>query len=65
MTEVIQIRRQFGQWPGGDGIDDLSRLEPCNYVEVVKLTGDPNVPAGQASLFSTQYIMILNLLHFF
>ncbi|XP_063941619.1 protein EXECUTER 1, chloroplastic [Daucus carota subsp. sativus] len=49
VTEVIQIRRQFGQWPGGDGIDDLSRLEPCNYVEVVKLTGDPNVPAGQAT----------------
>ncbi|KAK1402075.1 hypothetical protein POM88_001680 [Heracleum sosnowskyi] len=46
VTEVIQISRKFGHWPGHDG-DDLSKLEPCNYVEVVKLTGDPDVPAGQ------------------
>lgn len=50
VTEVIQIRRQFGHWPGDDGIDDLSKLEPCNYVEVVKLTGDHDVPAGQVSI---------------
>ncbi|KAK1402073.1 Protein EXECUTER 1, chloroplastic [Heracleum sosnowskyi] len=49
VTEVIQIRRQFGHWPGDDGIGDHSKLEPCNYVEVVKLTGDPDVPAGQVS----------------
>ncbi|KAK1378544.1 hypothetical protein POM88_025288 [Heracleum sosnowskyi] len=46
VTEVIQISHKFGHWPGHDG-DDLSKLEPFNYVEVVKLTGDPDVSARQ------------------
>lgn len=48
-TEVVQLRRKFGHWHEDGGNDDVSELEKCDYVEVLKLTGDPNVPAGQVS----------------
>ncbi|CDO97385.1 unnamed protein product [Coffea canephora] len=46
-SEVIHLRRKFGQWK-----EDGRKEEPPNvgfyeYVEAVKLTGDPYVPAGQ------------------
>ncbi|CAN4107903.1 unnamed protein product [Withania somnifera] len=46
-SEVIRLRRRFGQWKE-DGIPkESSRLEFYEYVEAVKLTGDSDVPAGQ------------------
>ncbi|WOH14980.1 hypothetical protein DCAR_0934510 [Daucus carota subsp. sativus] len=48
-TEVVQLRRKFGHWHEDGGNDDVSELEKCDYVEVLKLTGDPNVPAGQVA----------------
>ncbi|XP_071733666.1 protein EXECUTER 1, chloroplastic-like [Rutidosis leptorrhynchoides] len=47
-SEVIQLKRKFGQWPE-DGSTKFSKLEFYEYVEAVKITGDPYVPAGQVA----------------
>ncbi|KAL8155853.1 hypothetical protein AgCh_001051 [Apium graveolens] len=73
ITEVIQFTRKFGQWQENseiqnysetesdeenEEIKDPSEVEPCDFIEAVKLTGDPDVPAGQASTF------LSSLLHY-
>ncbi|KNA10330.1 hypothetical protein SOVF_145400 [Spinacia oleracea] len=47
-SEVIQLKRKFGQWQDG-GTKGPSDLQFYEYVEAVKLTGDPYVPAGQVA----------------
>ncbi|XWS54578.1 hypothetical protein CRYUN_Cryun10bG0101000 [Craigia yunnanensis] len=48
-SEVIHLRRKFGQWQGDSGTKESSDLEFYEYVEAVKLTGDPCIPAGQVA----------------
>ncbi|PPS12343.1 hypothetical protein GOBAR_AA08299 [Gossypium barbadense] len=48
-SEVIHLRHKFGQWQGDSGTKEPSDLEFYEYVEAVKLTGDPYVPAGQVA----------------
>ncbi|XP_038992414.1 protein EXECUTER 1, chloroplastic-like [Hibiscus syriacus] len=48
-SEVIHLKRKFGQWQGNSGTKEPSDLEFYEYVEAVKLTGDPYVPAGQVA----------------
>ncbi|KAK1359173.1 Protein EXECUTER 1, chloroplastic [Heracleum sosnowskyi] len=48
-SEVIQIKRKFGQWQEGGDTKEHQTLEFYEYIEAVKLTGDPNVPAGQVA----------------
>ncbi|KAK1402085.1 hypothetical protein POM88_001690 [Heracleum sosnowskyi] len=47
VTEVIQFTRKFGQWQGNGETEGPSKVESYDYVEAIKLTGDPDVPAGQ------------------
>ncbi|GAB2225260.1 hypothetical protein Droror1_Dr00006051 [Drosera rotundifolia] len=46
-SEVIQIRRKYGQWQEEQGSEAPSNLEFYEYVEAVKLTGNTDLPAGQ------------------
>ncbi|PPS12548.1 hypothetical protein GOBAR_AA08107 [Gossypium barbadense] len=48
-SEVIHLKRKFGQWQGDSGTKEPSDLEFYEYVEAVKLTGDPYVPAGKVA----------------
>ncbi|KAK8476489.1 hypothetical protein V6N11_021019 [Hibiscus sabdariffa] len=48
-SEVIHLKRKFGQWQGDSGTEEPSDLEFYEYVEAIKLTGDPYVPAGQVA----------------
>ncbi|KAK9286826.1 hypothetical protein L1049_015231 [Liquidambar formosana] len=48
-SEVIHLRRKFGQWKEDGGTKEPSKLEFYEYVEALKLTGDPYVPAGQVA----------------
>ncbi|XP_057496430.1 protein EXECUTER 1, chloroplastic [Actinidia eriantha] len=46
-SEVIQLRRKFGQWQEDGVTKESKNLEFYEYIEAVKLTGDHYVPAGQ------------------
>lgn len=48
-SEVIHLRRRVGQWQEDGGTKEPSSLEFYEYVEALKLTGDPYVPAGQVA----------------
>ncbi|XP_068655149.1 protein EXECUTER 1, chloroplastic-like [Aristolochia californica] len=48
-SEIIHLRRKFGQWPDEGGSHKSPNLEFYEYVEALKLTGDPYVPAGQVA----------------
>ncbi|KAJ9552097.1 hypothetical protein OSB04_016142 [Centaurea solstitialis] len=48
-SEVIHLKRKFGQWQEDGSMKEFSNLEFYEYVEAVKITGDPYVPAGQVA----------------
>ncbi|CAN6826704.1 hypothetical protein Bca4012_007722 [Brassica carinata] len=48
-SEVIHLKRKFGQWKGGKESKKSTDIEFYEYVEAVKLTGDPYVPAGKVA----------------
>jgi hypothetical protein len=48
-SEVIQMRRRYGQWQEDGRAKETPDLEFYEYVEALKLTGDPYVPAGQVA----------------
>lgn len=51
-SEVIHLRRRFGQWQDDAGTRNPQNLEFYEYVEAIKVTGDPYVPAGKVIFLS-------------
>lgn len=47
-SEILHLKRKFGQWQENDRNTDLEFYE---YVEAVKLTGSLPLPAGQVTCF--------------
>ncbi|KAH9622053.1 hypothetical protein KSS87_004388 [Heliosperma pusillum] len=56
-SEVIHLKRKFGQWQEDRGSKGPSDLRFYEYVEAVKLTGDPYVPAGQVFDVMANWLM--------
>lgn len=48
-SNVLHLKRKYGQWQE-DYTQGKMNLEFYEYVEAIKLTGDPSVPAGQVLL---------------
>ncbi|KAL2342052.1 hypothetical protein Fmac_009992 [Flemingia macrophylla] len=48
-SEVIQLRCKYGNWQEDGESKKHSDLEFYQYVEALKLTGDPYIPAGQVA----------------
>ncbi|KAH0936040.1 hypothetical protein HID58_013157 [Brassica napus] len=48
-SEVIHLKRKSGQWKSGKESKKPKDIEFYEYVEAVKLTGDPYVPAGKVA----------------
>ncbi|XP_072962513.1 protein EXECUTER 1, chloroplastic [Typha angustifolia] len=46
-SEVLYLKRKFGQWQEDDASQKNMNLEFYEYVEAIKVTGDHLVPAGQ------------------
>ncbi|KAH7663109.1 hypothetical protein IHE45_14G031700 [Dioscorea alata] len=46
-SEILHLKRKFGQWQENDGSQKHDDLEFYEYVEALKLTGSLSVPAGQ------------------
>lgn len=59
-SEVIQIKRKFGQWQEDGGSNEHQNLEFYEYIEAVKLTGDPYVPAGQVDILPSYMYKYIN-----
>ncbi|KAJ8506153.1 hypothetical protein OPV22_007039 [Ensete ventricosum] len=47
-SNVLHLKRKYGQWQE-DYAQGQMNLEFYEYVEAIKLTGDPSVPAGQVA----------------
>ncbi|XXG80493.1 hypothetical protein AAC387_Pa09g1343 [Persea americana] len=60
-SEIIHLRRKFGQWQDDNEIRTSSNLEFYEYVGALKLTGDPCVPAGQ--MMAGEVLLELSNLH--
>ncbi|XP_010943896.1 protein EXECUTER 1, chloroplastic isoform X2 [Elaeis guineensis] len=48
-SEILYLKRKFGQWQEDAAIQKQGNLEFYEYVEAIKLTGDHSVPAGQVA----------------
>ncbi|KAG1355227.1 hypothetical protein COCNU_07G013390 [Cocos nucifera] len=48
-SEILYLKRKFGQWQEDPGTQKQGNLEFYEYVEAIKLTGDLSIPAGQVA----------------
>lgn len=55
-SEVLYLKRKFGQWQEDGKQQSKVNLEFYEYVEALKLAGDPSIPAGQ--VFSSSSLAI-------
>lgn len=58
-SEVLHLKRNFGQWIEDDANTKDTDLKFYEYVEAYKLTGSVSFPAGQVLMLFLEHLILV------